>query len=152
MKTNDLQPPAGSNKPRKRIGRGHATGQGKQAGRGGKGQAKRSGGTKGPYFEGGQLPLVRRLPTLRGFTNRNRIEYQPVNVGELAANFEPGSEITPDLLAEAGIVRANRPVVVLGDGGIQVALTVKAHRFSTSAEEKIKAAGGAVEVLPLLTL
>lgn len=152
MKTNDLQPPAGSNKPRKRIGRGHATGQGKQAGRGGKGQAKRSGGTKGPYFEGGQLPLVRRLPTLRGFTNRSRIEYQPVNVGELAACFEAGSEITPDLLAEAGIVRSNRPVVVLGDGGIQVALTVKAHRFSASAEDKIKAAGGVVEVLPLLNL
>lgn len=152
MKTNDLQPPAGSKKPRKRIGRGHGTGQGKQAGRGAKGQAKRSGGTKGPYFEGGQLPLVRRLPTLRGFHNRNRIDYQPVNVGELAASFAPGSEITPDLLAQVGIVRANRPVVVLGDGGIDVAMTVKAHRFSASAEEKIKAAGGAVEVLSLLNL
>ncbi len=150
MNQHDLQSPAGARKARKRVGRGHATGQGKQAGRGTKGQAKRSGGVKAPYFEGGQLPLVRRLPRLRGFTNRNRVEYQAVNVGELAINFESGAEITPEVLAATGFVRPNRPVVILGDGGLNVALTVKAHRFSASAEEKIKAAGGVAEVLPLL--
>jgi large subunit ribosomal protein L15 len=149
MKLHDLHPPLGSRKPRKRVGRGHGTGQGKSAGRGTKGQKKRSGGVKAPYFEGGQLPLVRRLPTLRGFSPRTRIAYQPVNVGDLAKRFAPGAEVTPETLAAAGLVRAHRPVVVLGDGKLGIALHVKAHRFSASARAQIEAAGGTAEVLPL---
>jgi len=149
MKLHDLHSPKGATKRRKRVGRGISAGQGKTAGRGEKGQNKRSGGGKGPYFEGGQLPLVRRLPTLRGFTNRSRVEYQPVNVARLAELFEAGSEITPDVLADARIIRPNGgPVVILGGGEINVALQVKAQRFSKSARQKIEAAGGAAEVLP----
>ena len=150
MKLHDLQPPPGSKRPRKRVGRGHASGTGKTAGRGTKGQNSRSGGGKGPYFEGGQLPLVRRLPLLRGFTNRNHIVYQPVNVSLLQERFEAGAEITPDLLAARRLIRRNGgPVVILGDGAIGVSLTVKAHRFSASARQKIEAAGGTAEVLAL---
>lgn len=151
MNQHDLRVPKGSNKSRKRIGRGHATGQGKTAGRGTKGQNSRSGGAKAPYFEGGQLPLVRRLPTLRGFTNINRVVYQPVNVRDLADSFAAGEQVTPEELAEANLIRKSTdPVVVLGDGGIKTALHVKAHRFSASALAKIEAAGGTVEVLPLM--
>lgn len=149
MKLNDLQPAPGSTKDRKRVGRGISAGKGKTAGRGEKGQKKRSGGGKGKYFEGGQLPLVRRLPLLRGFTNFNRVEYQPVNVRELAERFEAGAEVTPEALAVDRIVRLSLPVVILGDGDIDVALNVKAHRFSAGARQKIEAAGGTVEVLPL---
>ncbi len=151
MNHHDLSAPKGSNKPRKRIGRGHATGQGKTAGRGTKGQNKRSGGAKAPYFEGGQLPLVRRLPHLRGFHNLSRVAYQPINVRDLADCFAAGDQVTPDLLAAANLIRKSTdPVVVLGDGGIKMALHVKAHRFSASALAKIEAAGGTVEVLPLM--
>ncbi|RME86285.1 MAG: 50S ribosomal protein L15 [Caldilineae bacterium] len=150
MKLHDLQAPQGATRKRKRVGRGISAGQGKTAGRGQKGQNKRSGGGKGPYFEGGQLPLVRRLPTLRGFTNINRVEYQPVNVSLLAERFEAGAEITPEVLAERRIIHANKgPVVILGDGELTVPLHVKAHRFSASARAKIEAAGGSVEVLQL---
>ena len=150
MKLHDLKPSPGATKRRKRVGRGISAGKGKTAGRGEKGQNKRSGGGKGPYFEGGQLPLVRRLPTLRGFTNRNRVAYQPVNVARLAALFEPGTEVTPELLVEARVIRAHGgPVVILGSGEINTPLHVKAHRFSASARQKIEAAGGAVEVMEL---
>jgi len=148
MKLHELQPPKGSRKNRKRVGRGISAGGGKTAGRGENGQNSRSGGGKGPYFEGGQLPLVRRLPTLRGFTNRSRVQYQPVNVALLAKTFEVDSEITPDVLASARMIRPNGgPVVILGSGKIDVALHVKAQRFSSSAREKIEAAGGTIEVL-----
>ena len=148
MNLHDLRSPKGATKPRKRVGRGISAGQGKTAGRGEKGQNKRSGGGKGPYFEGGQLPLVRRLPTLRGFTNRNRVAYQPVNVGLLAERFEAGAEITPELLASLRLIRPNGgPVVILGGGEIDAALHVKAHRFSKSARQKIEDAGGTVEIL-----
>ena len=151
MKQHDLQPAAGARKARKRVGRGISSGHGKTAGRGAKGQNKRSGGGKGHYFEGGQLPLVRRLPTLRGFTNRSRIAYQAVNVGELTPHFPADAEVTPELLASLRMVRSNGgPVVVLGDGALRVPLHVKAHRFSTSARQKIEAAGGSVEILPLV--
>lgn len=150
MKLNDLKSPPGAKKTSKRIGRGHGSGQGKTAGRGTKGQAKRSGGTKGPYFEGGQLPLVRRLPHLRGFTNRNRVAYQPVNVGLLAERFDAGADITPDMLAEERMIRRNGgPVVVLGDGKCDKPLHIHAHRFSASARQKIEAAGGTLEELSL---
>ncbi len=149
MKVHDLRPDTGSKKKRKRVGRGISAGQGKTAGRGTKGQNARSGGGKGIYFEGGQLPLARRLPYKRGFTNIRKIVYRPINVGSLA-DFEAGSEVTPEVLALVGFVKKpTDPVVILGSGDLNVALTVKAHRFSESAREKIEAAGGNVVVLEL---
>lgn len=151
MQLHDLRPSAGSHKKRKRIGRGMASGTGKTSGRGIKGQKARSGGGKGPYFEGGQLPLVRRLPFRRGFTNIRRVEYKPFNVEFLQERFGEGfSEVTPAVLLEAGVIKnSDKAVAILGGGEISAALTVKAHRFSKSAKEKIEAAGGTVEVLPL---
>ena len=149
MKLHDLRPAPGSKKGRKRVGRGIAAGQGKTAGRGTKGQGARAGGGKGPYFEGGQLPLVRRLPVKRGFTNIWRVEYAEVNVERLN-RFPAGAEVSPATLAEAGIVKSVRkPVVILGRGEITIPLTVRAHRFSASAQAKIESAGGTVEVLLL---
>jgi len=148
MKLHELRPPEGAKKSRKRVGRGIAAGQGKTAGRGTKGQAARSGGTKGPYFEGGQLPLVRRLPYVRGFTNLFKVDYVPVNVYRLQ-DFEADAEVTPDSLAAAGIIKSpSLPVAILGQGDIDRPLVVKAHRFSASARAKIEAAGGSVEELP----
>jgi large subunit ribosomal protein L15 len=145
MKLNDLQPAPGAHRDRERAGRGIAGGRGKTAGRGTKGQNSRSGGTKRPYFEGGQLPLVRRLPFLRGFTNIWRVEYAPVNVDRLKG-FAAGSEVTPETLAAAGVIASvNTPVKILGNGEIDRALTVKAHKFSAAAREKIVAAGGTAE-------
>lgn len=149
MKLHELRPDEGATKKRTRVGRGYAAGKGKTAGRGVKGQGARTGGGKGQYFEGGQLPLVRRLPFKRGFTNIFRIEYQEVNLDQLEG-FSKGGEVTPETLAEARIIKhADRPVVVLGRGDLEQALQVKAHRFSRSAQEKIESAGGSVEVLPL---
>lgn len=149
MKQNDLMPAPGSNKKRTRAGRGISAGRGKTAGRGTKGQASRSGGTKAPYFEGGQLPLVRRLPHLGGFKNRWRIEYAPVNLERLNV-FPTGAEVDPEMMAAAGVIKSpNKPVKVLGDGDLAVALTVKAHKFSATAREKIEAAGGSVQELAL---
>ncbi|NLX08528.1 MAG: 50S ribosomal protein L15 [Chloroflexi bacterium] len=151
MKLHDLRPAEGSTKKRKRVGRGISAGQGKSAGRGTKGQGARAGGGKGAYFEGGQLPLVRRLPFKRGFTNIFRTEYQEVNIDDLARVFSAGDEVTPETLAAKGLIRkADNPVVVLGRGELAAALTVKAHRFSKSAQEKITAAGGSHETLELL--
>jgi large subunit ribosomal protein L15 len=147
MKLNDLRPNKGKTKKRKRVGRGISAGQGKTAGRGTKGQGARSGGGKGPYFEGGQLPLVRRLPFKRGFTNINKIYYRPINVGSLA-QFEAGTDVDPQLLANAGIVKKDSdPIVILGTGKLKVALNVKAHRFSETARQKIEQAGGTIEVV-----
>jgi len=149
MKLHDLRPNPGKTKKRKRVGRGISAGQGKTAGRGTKGQGARSGGGKGLYFEGGQLPLVRRLPFKRGFTNINKIAYKPVNVGNLDG-IEPNTEVDPEFLVTVGLIKkANDRIVILGDGEIKVALSVKAHRFSASAKEKIEAAGGTVSVIPL---
>ena len=152
MKLHDLKPAPGSKKNKKRVGRGMASGTGKTSSRGHKGQGARSGGGKGPYFEGGQLPLVRRLPFRRGFTNIWRVNYKPINVGRLQENFGEGDqqEVTPETLVEAGIIKkSDKAVAILGDGEVSTALTVKAHRFSKSAKEKIEAAGGSVEILPL---
>ncbi len=148
MKLHDLQPDEGAKKRRKRVGRGIAAGQGKTAGRGTKGQAARSGGTKGPYFEGGQLPLVRRLPFRRGFKNIFKVEYVPVNLYRLES-FAANEEVSPETLAAAGIIKsAALPVAILGDGEMDRPLTVKAHRFSASARAKIEDAGGSTEELP----
>jgi large subunit ribosomal protein L15 len=151
MKLHELKPSPGGRKRRKRVGRGTGSGMGKTCGRGMKGQGARSGGGKGPFFEGGQLPLVRRLPFRRGFTNIWRVEYAPINVGRLQEKFgDGGQEITPETLVEAGMIkRSDKAVAILGDGELTSALTVRAHRFSKSAKEKIEAAGGTVEVLPL---
>lgn len=150
MKLHDLRPNVGSKKQRKRVGRGIAAGQGKTAGRGTKGQGARSGGGKGVYFEGGQLPLARRLPYKRGFTNINKVYYKPVNLKSLAEFDFEGVEITPEVMSAVGLIKKpTDPVVILGDGDLDVVLTVKAHRFSASAKEKIEAAGGTIEVLPL---
>ena len=150
MRLNDLRPNPGATKKRKRVGRGIAAGQGKTAGRGTKGQGARSGGGKGVYFEGGQLPLARRLPYKRGFTNINKVYYKPVNLKSLAEFDFEGVAVTPEVMSAIGLLKKpTDPVVVLGDGDLNVALTVKAHRFSASAKEKIEAAGGTIEVLPL---
>jgi len=146
MKLHELKPAEGSRKAPKRVGRGIASGNGKTAGRGHKGQNARSGGGVRPGFEGGQNPLYRRLPK-RGFTNRFRKEYAIVNVEELN-RFEAGTEVTPELLIERGIVKNPRDgIKILGDGEIKVGLTVKANKFSQSAVEKIQAAGGKTEVI-----
>jgi large subunit ribosomal protein L15 len=145
MKLHDLRPANGAKKARKRVARGPAAGGGKTAGRGTKGQNARSGGGVRPYFEGGQLPLVRRLPYLRGFTNPSRVEYSVVNVQALN-RFEVGTEVTPELLDEMGLVKnLSQPIKILGQGELDRALTVKANRFSASAKEKIAAAGGTAE-------
>lgn len=150
MKLHDLRPNPGKKKQRKRVGRGISAGQGKTAGRGTKGQNARSGGGKGPYFEGGQLPLARRLPFKRGFTNINKIHYTPVNLRDLAEFDFDGVEVTPEVLFAIGLIRKETdPVVILGDGEIDVALTVKAHRFSAAAKQKLEAVGGTVEILSL---
>jgi large subunit ribosomal protein L15 len=149
MKLHELRPAKGANKRRKRVGRGIAAGQGKTAGRGTKGQNARSGGGVRPYFEGGQLPLVRRLPHKRGFTNIFKVHYTPVNLDRLD-DFSAGDEVSPATLAEAGIIKSSQePVVILGHGELDRPLMVKAPRFSKSAREKILAAGGTVEVLSL---
>ena len=138
----DLSPPAGSTRDRKRVGRGEGSGTGKTAGRGQKGQKARSGGSIPAGFEGGQMPLHRRLPK-RGFNPLKRTVYQVVNVGDLAR--VDGSEVTPETLRAAGLISTTRQQVkILGMGEVDSALTVEAHAFSGSAREKITAAGGSV--------
>ena len=146
MKLHELKPAEGSRKVRNRVGRGTSSGTGKTAGRGQKGQGARSGGGKKPGFEGGQTPLFRRLPK-RGFTNINAKEYALVNLDQLNV-FEDGTEVTPAVLKEAGIVRAEKSgVKVLGNGELTKKLTVKAAKFSKSAEAAITAKGGSIEVI-----
>jgi len=149
MRLNDLKPNLGAKKDRKRVGRGISAGQGKTSGRGTKGQGSRTGGGPRLYSQGGNLPLFRRLPFMRGqgFTPLNRIEYEEINLLQLN-RFTAGTEITPELLFEAGFVRkGGTPVVILGNGEITVALKVRVHRVSKTAKAKIEAAGGSVETL-----
>lgn len=151
MKLHDLKPAAGSTRNKTRVGRGIAAGKGKTAGRGIKGQGARGRRGKRAYFEGGQLPLVRRLPFKRGFTNIFRIEYQEVNVASLDERFDSGATVTPEALAAVGLVRnAGEPVVIMGNGDLGKKLTVQAHRFTKSAIDKIEKAGGSTEKLELL--
>ncbi|GIP55774.1 MULTISPECIES: 50S ribosomal protein L15 [Paenibacillus] len=146
MKLHELSPAPGSRQERKRVGRGTGSGMGKTSTRGHKGQNARSGGGVRPGFEGGQNPLYRRLPK-RGFNNPTRKEYAIVNIEELNS-FEAGTEVTPELLFEQGIVKnAKSGIKVLGNGEVTVKLTVKANKFSQSAVEKIEAAGGKTEVI-----
>jgi large subunit ribosomal protein L15 len=150
MRLHELRPAKGSKRRRKRVGRGDSSGHGKTAGRGTKGQKARSGGNIPPYFEGGQLPLVRRLPHKRGFTNIFKTQFTPVNIDRLNERFGAGDEVTPASLTEVGLIKSAEELVkVLGRGELEKALTVKAHGFSTGARAKIEAAGGSVEELPL---
>ncbi|MEK5059393.1 50S ribosomal protein L15 [Paenibacillus shunpengii] len=146
MKLHELSPAPGSRKERKRKGRGPSSGMGKTSGRGHKGQNARSGGGVRPGFEGGQNPLYRRLPK-RGFVNPTRKEYAVVNIEDLNS-FEAGTEVTPEVLVETGIVKNTKSgIKILGNGEVTVKLTVKANKFSQSAVEKIEAAGGKTEVI-----
>jgi large subunit ribosomal protein L15 len=146
LKLHELKPAEGSRKERNRVGRGIGSGNGKTSGRGQKGQKARSGGGVRPGFEGGQTPLFQRLPK-RGFTNINRKEYAIVNLEKLN-RFEDGTEVTPELLLETGVVsKLKAGIKVLGNGTIEKKLTVKAHKFSSSAKEAIEAAGGKTEVI-----
>ena len=142
----NLKPAPGSRHRKKIVGRGEGSGHGGSATRGGKGQTARSGHTKMTGFEGGQMPLVRRIPK-RGFTNRFRWEYETVSVEKLSGLFDVGSEITPEILKSRNIVKNTDHVKILGDGEITKAFTVKAQGFSKSAIEKITAAGGKAEKL-----
>ena len=148
MRLEELSPAPGAKRRPKRIGRGPASGHGKTSGRGHKGQKARAGGRKGPGFEGGQMPLHRRVPK-RGFINPFRREYAIVNLAALARAFAAGAIVNPDRLVEARLIKkADRGAVkVLGEGGLAHALTVRAHAFSRSAVAKIEAAGGQAEVL-----
>jgi large subunit ribosomal protein L15 len=146
MKLHELKPPANSRHRRKIVGRGPGSGHGKTSGRGEKGQKARAGGNTHPWFEGGQLPLHRRVPK-RGFVNIFRKVYAILNVQDLE-RFEAGTAITPARLVEAGLIaRTAGGVKILGKGGLSKALTVSAHRFSKGASDKIRAAGGTVEVI-----
>ena len=171
MKLHDLQPAAGSRKDRIRVGRGIAAGKGKTAGRGTKGQKARAGGSIPAWFEGGQTPLHQRIPKLRGFKNRFRIEYEVVNVGAIAAAAERGAfeieappsakgksralpqiTVNQDILRATGLVRTlNKPLKILGAGDLTVPLFVVADAFTASARAKIEAAGGSVNVLEVPT-
>ncbi len=149
MKLHELSPAKGSKHSKKRVGRGPGSGLGKTAGKGEKGQKSRSGYRSRPGFEGGQMPLVRRVPK-RGFTNIFKVEFAVINVGMLAALGEAAASdgvIDPAALAAHGLVRSGRPVKVLGDGEVAKAITVSAHKFSKSARAKIEAAGGRCEEL-----
>ncbi len=146
VRQDNIAPAPGARHASKRVGRGNGSGHGTYSGRGCKGQKARTGNNKvRPGFEGGQLPLIKRLPRKRGFTNIFRTEYCPVSAGALNV-FEAGSEVNPEAMLAAGIIKSIRmPVKVLGDGEIDRALTVKAHKFSASAKAKIEAAGGTIE-------
>ncbi len=147
MQLHDLSPAPGSRKDRKRVGRGNASGHGTTAGRGDKGQNSRSGGGKGPGFEGGQNPLHMRMPKLGGFKNRNRVEYAVVNVGRLEDLYGAGDTVDVDSLFEKGVIKSKTiPVKVLGDGELTKALTVRTDRVSAPARTKIEAAGGTVDL------
>lgn len=147
MKLHDLKPRPGSHRSRKRVGRGIAAGQGKTAGRGVKGQGARSGSGGKLYHQGGNLPFFRRLPFKRGFTNINRIEWHEVNLDRLQG-FQKDAVISPESLVKAGVLRdTSKPVVMLGRGEVKGPYKVRVHRITRSAQSKIEAAGGSVEIL-----
>jgi len=147
MRVDELKPPVGSRRPRKRVGRGISAGGGKTAGRGQKGQGSRSSWSLPRGFEGGQMPLTQRVPKLRGFYNRFRIEYQVVNCGKLA-RFEAGSVVDVESLRKSGLIRhLKQPIKLLAGGGTPPALTIRVNRASRAALEVIAKAGGTVELL-----
>ncbi len=143
MKLHELTPPDGAHPKRRRVGRGLGSGRGKTSGKGHKGQKARAGGGVPAYFEGGQLPLVRKLPYRRGFNNPFRVEFEPINLDQLES-LPAGTEVTLDLLKANGLLRRGRPVKILARGTLTHAVTVHAHRFSQAARDAITAAGGRV--------
>jgi large subunit ribosomal protein L15 len=146
MNLSNLRPPAGSTHAKKRVGRGQGSGNGKTAGRGHKGAKSRSGFKHKRGFEGGQMPLHRRVPK-RGFHNPFRVEYEVVNLDTIAEKFDAGTDVTPELLRAHGLVARTGGIKVLARGDISKKLTIRAHKFSGKAAEKIAAAGGTAEVL-----
>lgn len=149
MKLHDLAPNPGANRKKRRVGRGISAGQGKTAGRGTKGEGSRRGTGGKLYRQGGNLPFYRSLPFKRGFINLFRVEYAELNLARLGG-FDAGAEITPETLLAQGLLRhAHMPVVLLGQGEIDKALTIKVHRASKSAVAKVEAAGGKVEIIAL---
>ena len=151
MQLHDLKPNEGSKKDRKRIGRGPGSGAGKTSGRGTKGQSARSGGGVRMYHQGGNLPIFRKLPFLRGegFTPLNRTRYSEVNLDNLKV-FKAGSDVTPESLKEAGLLKdEHKPIKIMGRGEIDVALKVKAHKITEGARQKIEKAGGSVETIDI---
>lgn len=146
MDLSNLSPAPGSNRTRKRVGRGPGSGLGKTSGRGHKGRGARSGGNTPPGYEGGQMPLQRRLPK-HGFRNPFRREFDVVNLKQLEARFEAGATVTPDVLAGMRLARKGRPVKILAAGDLSKPLKVRAHAFSGAAGRKIAAAGGSTEVI-----
>jgi large subunit ribosomal protein L15 len=149
MELHDLKPAPGATRTRRRVGRGPGSGAGKTAGKGHKGQKSRSGYSRRFGFEGGQMPLVRRLPK-RGFTNNFRIEFQVVNLRDLERVFGDGDVVSPESLVDKGLVRKGaQPVKILGAGALTKKLSVKAHKFSTSAQASIEKVGGSCEVVSL---
>lgn len=150
MKLNDLKPNEGARKDRKRVGRGISAGKGKTSGRGTKGQGSRSGEGGNLYRQGGNLPFYRRLPFMRGegFTPPMQVEFNEVNLSQLAEKFEANSEVTPQTLAEKNLLhKPKNPVVVLGNGDLSIPLNVRVQRVSKNAQAKIEAAGGTVEII-----
>ncbi|HNW94981.1 MAG TPA: 50S ribosomal protein L15 [Anaerolineaceae bacterium] len=151
MQLHDLKPNEGSKKLRKRVGRGHGSGSGKTSGRGIKGQNSRNGGGVRLYHQGGNLPLFRKLPFLRGegFSPLNRVRYAEVNLDALHG-FAAGAEVTPEALAEAGLLKdKNKPIKLMGRGDVNVALRIKVHKVTDGARQKIEKAGGSVETIAL---
>ena len=146
MKIHDLKPQKGSRKNLRRVGRGTGAGQGKTAGKGTKGQLARSGPGLPAWFEGGQMPLHMRLPKLRGFKNRHRVEFVAVNVAQLKT-YAVNGKVSPDTLAAKGLIEPNAQVKLLGNGDITTKLEVHAHRASATARQKIEAAGGTVVLI-----
>ena len=147
MELHDLKPAPGAKRGRKRVGRGPGSGSGKTAGKGHKGQKSRSGYSRRYGFEGGQMPLVRRLPK-RGFTNIFRVEFQVINLRDLERVFADGDAVSPEALLEKGLVRrGTQPIKVLGDGDLTKKLVVQAHKFSAAARTGIENAGGSCEVV-----
>ena len=150
MKLHDLVPNPGTKKNRKRVGRGISAGQGKTAGRGTKGEGARSGQGGKAYRQGGNLPFYRRLPFMRGqgFTPRNQVDFNEVNLDQLTESFKAEAEVTPETLATAHLLRDSRnPIVILGRGEINIALKIRAHRVTAGAKAKIEKAGGSVELI-----
>lgn len=150
MKLHDLRPAEGTTQKRKRVGRGTGSGKGKTSTRGTKGQNSRTGGGVPAVFEGGQLKLVKRLPKLRGFNNRFKVSYSPINLDTMERVFDNNATIDPAALSAVGLLgKVSDPVVVLARGELQKVVHVKAHRISATARQKIEAAGGSIEILPL---
>ena len=144
MKLHDLKPKIGSRRKKMRVGRGNGMRKGTYSGRGGKGQTARTGGVRRPGFEGGQTPLIRRMPKLGGFRNINRVEYAVVNVGDFAKLFKEGDTVDRSALARKGLVRSSKPIKILGNGELKIGLTVMGTKVSASARKKIEAANGHV--------